>query len=697
MSSSRHTADGDAVTAAVDALAQRTGYTYAAAADDGTETYDATGRLQKTVARNGWTTTLTYSDATTPTLIAPRPGLLISVKNHFGRELKFTYDAAGQIVELLPPGALSGQPAGSAVSPIRYIYNEGTSFGAGVIALGQLTSIVWQDGATRRYTYEDARWRKIITGLIDEAGVRYGTYAYDDQGRVTRSELSGGVERLDFVYGQDASGKPTTTVTDYTGAGGAATTRSYTFADIGGVRYPSSLTAPCSLCGSTAQATTYDADGNKTREVGHDGKVTFFKYDTKGRETERATFAASYATATTRPALNAAEKVTSTKWHATWNLPTQVAEPGKVTATTYSAKGNLTGESWTATTDATGAAKFAAVKTGSTFATGYGYNANSLLTSIVEKIDATTVAQMTYTVNAAGNATKATNPLTVQSTTSATYDAHGRLVGEVDSFGAITRAYTPRGFILQEKDETATTTVTHNAIGLVTEVNSGTGYIWSWTYKPNHRVQTVTLNGATIATYASTDPGKAPKSLIDLFITTAHAQTGGATLPGPPGGGLRAPGRLILVPLIWELGKRLKDSALPAEGTPDKDENCDLCKDPSKTPRWIPRDYKHLPPKGKAWSAVRASTANGGFAKYDPALVPNTVVQQAFELDVWARGKVIKNTNSEVYKVVRFGGPRVGAYGGADTQCAIVKCSASEIHGHPAAEAECNKPEVPYP
>ena len=153
-------------------MGQRTGYTYAAAADDSTETYDATGRLQKTVARNGWTTTLTYSDATTPTLIAPRPGLLISVKNHFGRELKFTYDAAGQIVELLPPGALSGQPAGSAVSPIRYVYNEGTSFGAGVIALGQLTSIVWQDGATRRYTYEDARWRKIITGLIDEAGVR---------------------------------------------------------------------------------------------------------------------------------------------------------------------------------------------------------------------------------------------------------------------------------------------------------------------------------------------------------------------------------------------------------------------------------------------------------------------------------------------------------------------------------------------
>ena len=183
-----------------------------------------------------WTTTLTYSDATTPTLIAPRPGLLISVKNHFGRELRFTYDAAGQLVELLPPGALSGQPAGSAVSPIRYVYGEPASLGAGVPAQSQLTSIVWQDGSVRRYHHEDGRWPQSVTGITDEAGVRYGTYAYDDQGRVTRSELAGGAERLDFAYGQDASGKPTTAVTDYTGAGGAATTRSYTFADIGNVR-----------------------------------------------------------------------------------------------------------------------------------------------------------------------------------------------------------------------------------------------------------------------------------------------------------------------------------------------------------------------------------------------------------------------------------------------------------------------------
>ena len=212
----------DSVTALVDAVGTRTGYTYTAAADDSTETYDAAGKLLNIKQRNGWLTTLTYSDATTPTTIAPRPGLLTSVKNQFGRELKFTYDSQGRLAELLPPGAISGQPAGSTTSPIRYVYNEPASLGPGVPAQSQLTSVVWQDGSIKRYHHEDGRWPQAVTGITDEAGVRYGSYAYDAQGRVTRSELSAGAERLDFAYATDANGKPTTTVTDYTGAGGTA-------------------------------------------------------------------------------------------------------------------------------------------------------------------------------------------------------------------------------------------------------------------------------------------------------------------------------------------------------------------------------------------------------------------------------------------------------------------------------------------
>jgi YD repeat-containing protein len=309
------------------------------------------------------------------------------------------------------------------------------SLGTGVPAQSQLTSIVWQDGSVRRYHHEDGRWPQAVTGITDEAGVRYGTYAYDAQGRVTRSELTGGAERLDFAYASDASGKPTTTVTDYSGAGGAATTRTYTFTDIGNVRYPSTLTAPCSLCGSTQQSSTYDANGNPTKQIAHDGSVTFIAYDARGRETERAVFPASYNTAATRPALANATRVISTQWHATFNLPTQVAEPNKTTANTYSSKGLLSGQSWTATTDATGAAKFTAVKTGSTYATGWGYNANGLLTSLVRKTDGVATAQTTYVVNTLGITTKATNALTGKAISISATNANGSPTSGSDATG----------------------------------------------------------------------------------------------------------------------------------------------------------------------------------------------------------------------------------------------------------------------
>ena len=93
------------------------GFTYTVFEDDSVETYDATGRLQSIKARNGWLTTLTYSDATTPITVAPIAGLLITVRNHFGRELKFVYDAAGRIAQALPPGAVAYSGSGKRQQP----------------------------------------------------------------------------------------------------------------------------------------------------------------------------------------------------------------------------------------------------------------------------------------------------------------------------------------------------------------------------------------------------------------------------------------------------------------------------------------------------------------------------------------------------------------------------------------------------
>jgi YD repeat-containing protein len=637
-----------------DAAGALTGWQYAVAADDSIETYDPAGRLLNIKARSGWLTTLSYNPA----------GQLTTVANQFGRQLRFTYDSNGRLAELLPPGAVSGSGAGTAASPIRYSYDEALSLGAGVSPGGQLTSVTWQDGTIRRYHYEDTRFPHAMTGITDESGVRFATYAYDAQRRVIGEQHAGGANKLDFSYGTNQ-----TTITDYSGPGGSATQRTYTFSNQGGVLRPVGVSAPCPLCGNTQQSSSYDAAGAPTKTIAHDGSVTFYAYDTKAR----ATFPSSWQSATTRPALGNATKVVSTQWHATFYLPTQIAEPNKVTANTYNSKGMLTSQGWTATTDATGAAKFAAVKTGSTYATTWGYNANSLITSRLEKIDGATVAQMTYTVNAAGDATKATNPRTGLSTTSATYDAHGRLTREVDPYGTITRSYSPRGLLFEERDEVATTSITHNAIGLVTQMNTGTGQVYAWTLNADHSIDALSINGVQVA-------------------------AAGTRAPGIPG--VRGPGAAgAAAGILWELGRRLAESSDATTTDPDAKKDCDPCKDPTLTPDWSPHGGKHINGrKGKTWPQIRAGTGGDGKppAKYHPAFVPNAVVQRTVEMDVWGRGKVIENSSNLTVKVVRFG-LVVGASDGKDVLCVRVECSGRTVHGRPIADSECEKPEVPYP
>src|SRR5206468_3702951 len=59
------------------------GYRYTVAASHTVEEFDASGLLRTITEINGLSTTLAYSDASTPPSIAYRPGLLISVTDAF--------------------------------------------------------------------------------------------------------------------------------------------------------------------------------------------------------------------------------------------------------------------------------------------------------------------------------------------------------------------------------------------------------------------------------------------------------------------------------------------------------------------------------------------------------------------------------------------------------------------------------------
>lgn len=510
----------DQLTEQLDGSGQTIGWTLRAFADDSVETYSASGKLLSVRQRNGWTMTLMYGNAASP-------GQLTAVTNQFGRQLKLVYDSAGRLSQLVPPGAVQDAGPGSASSPIRYAYEELGSIGPGVPSAKQLTSVTWQDGAVKRYHYEDARFPNALSGLTDEMGVRVASYAYDTTGRVSQESKAGGVDRVSFSYG----GTTSMQLTEYS-TSASGTVHAYGFSARAGLVRPTSLTSPCALCGDAPASITYGdgsaanggagALGQRTRTVGHDRTITFYQYDALGRETERAVYGSAYQYNTTRPMLNVATGVTTTAWHATWNLPVQVAEPGKITAYVYDANGNLTGQSWNATTDATGALAFAATKAGSTFATGWGYDSVGLNTSVVQKTDVTETGRWTlgYALSDLATVTDVTNNRTATMTQ---YDARGNMLSGTTDMGVqIGLSYSPRGYITRKSVNGQPVVFTLNAAGSMTRVQTPDGQTIDYVLDANQRLVEVRLNGVTITSQMLEQADRLPDTPLRMQIEKAR-------------------------------------------------------------------------------------------------------------------------------------------------------------------------------
>lgn len=161
------------------------GWTFFDAAAQQFENYDAPGLLTSIQDLSGQVTTLTYSDASTPTSIAPAPGLLITVTGPKGRQLQFVYNASSQITQITLPGG----------GTLGYTYDTS----------GNLTQVTYPDGHTRAYKYDESGnapsgFPNLLTGIIDEDGQRYADIHYDSQGRAISSQLGGVTELTHVMY-----------------------------------------------------------------------------------------------------------------------------------------------------------------------------------------------------------------------------------------------------------------------------------------------------------------------------------------------------------------------------------------------------------------------------------------------------------------------------------------------------------------
>src|SRR6185295_18278318 len=141
--------------------------------------------------------------------------------------------------------------------------------------------------------------------------------------------------------------------------------RSFSTSNVLGLAKNTSISGPpCPSCGP--QTRTYDANGNVSSRTDWNGNRSDYTYDLiRNLETSRTEGLTSAGGTTPQT------RTISTQWHADFRLPTQIAEPLRITTNVYDtdgtacgARGALCSRTVQATTDANGAQGFAATLAG---------------------------------------------------------------------------------------------------------------------------------------------------------------------------------------------------------------------------------------------------------------------------------------------------------------------------------------------
>ncbi|MDQ0045590.1 RHS repeat-associated protein [Variovorax boronicumulans] len=410
-------------------------WSYHRADDDTTLSFDGSGKLQTEANRNGWATAYAYNGS----------GQLASVTNGFGRTLVFSYNSAGQLVTVATPDG----------RVIVYGY-DGT---------GRLSSVLYPDGKARSFVYENASFPQALTGIFDEAGVRWGTFAFDSKGRAISTQLAGSVSSYQVSYPSTTSA----TVVDPLG-----TSRNYSYGTTLGKLAVTGGSLPSGEGKSDAASRVQDANGLITSETDFKGAVTTTTWDSVRRLPTTVAYASGTPDA----------RIVTTQWHPTFSLPALVTEPGRTTAYTYDAFGNTLTK--TVTDTATSKAQL----------WQWTYDARSLVNTSIEPNGAVT----SYTYDTRGNTLTSTNAL--GHVTSYTYDTANRVASATAPNGLVTTyTYDPRDRLLTQTIGAQTTTLTYKPYGTVETVTQPTGLVLTYAYDAAHRLTGWSNNRGESGTY----------------------------------------------------------------------------------------------------------------------------------------------------------------------------------------------------
>ena len=466
---------------------------------NGTWRSDPDSRLHISADANGYTVS---SDDGLIELYA-LDGRLLRETDRRGRTTLFTYDGSNDLLSVTgPAGHLFGiswsqdRIAGitlPSADQIQYTYD----------AAGNLASIIWPDGATRRFLYENPDFPNALTGIIDENGGQYAYWEYDAVGRITVSNHANGADLTRFAYGVDASGKTQTTVTlPTTGQ------RQYTFDKILGQSRFSRIVRNAGSNQDNLQ-TNRDANGNVTDYADYNGNLTTYTHDlARNLQLQRIEAAGTPVARTI-----------STQWHPDWRLEVKRAEPKKLTTWVYHGQpdptaGNapaqcapagallpdgkpiavLCKKIEQATGDTNGSQGFAAAASGAPRIWAWTYNARGqVLSADGPRTDLSDVTQYLYYSDTTADHTEGdlrtiTNPMG-HVTEFTRYDKNGRPLELKDPNGQITTlSYSPRGWLMTRTVGNRTTNYDYDAVGQLTKVTQADGSWLGYDYDPAHRL-----------------------------------------------------------------------------------------------------------------------------------------------------------------------------------------------------------------
>ena len=491
----------DTLTENDNAQGTATSYTFFVAALREFETYNTAGLLQTIADETGQGVTLTYSTSSTSKSVAPISGLLLSVTDPKGRQLNFNYNSSGQVSKVtLPDGGV-----------LVYTYDSS----------GNLLTAQYPDGKTRQYVYNESSLTggtslpNAMTGIVDEAGIRYESTAYSSSGQATSSSFAGSVGTTQFTYNSDGSATVQYPLGISVNFSIDATPE--------GLGEISGVSQPCgSQCNQPWKTLTYDTNDYPSLSTDFNGNTTATTYssagllnqqiDASGSTTQRTTnftWNTTLRVPLTHTVSNADGTVVSnTQW--VYNTLGQPLARCDIDPTNSAASGY--------SCSSTGTVPAGVRRSTYTYCTAVGTGCplvGLMLTATGSRTDLTQTTTYSYytTSNAAncgtpgaacyqaGDLHTVTDPAG-HVTTMASYDADGRITRMTDANGVNTDlTYTPRGWLASRTVGGAQTSFGYTPYGAVSSVTDPDGVATSYGYDAAHRLVKITDAQGNYAQY----------------------------------------------------------------------------------------------------------------------------------------------------------------------------------------------------